>query len=34
MMNIVLTFDHRLFDGMRAAKFLTLFKQKLENPRF
>ncbi|OGF63032.1 hypothetical protein A2926_01175 [Candidatus Giovannonibacteria bacterium RIFCSPLOWO2_01_FULL_44_40] len=34
MMNIVLTFDHRLFDGAKAAKFLTLFKQKLENPRF
>lgn len=34
MMNIVLTFDHRLLDGMKAAKFLTLFKQKLENPRF
>ncbi len=34
MMNIVLTFDHRLCDGAKAAKFLTLFKQKLENPRF
>ena len=34
MMNVVLTFDHRLFDGAKAAKFLTLFKQKLENPRF
>ncbi|KKT29812.1 hypothetical protein A3G55_04080 [Candidatus Giovannonibacteria bacterium RIFCSPLOWO2_12_FULL_44_25] len=34
MMNVVLTFDHRLFDGAKAAKFLALFKQRLENPRF
>ena len=30
-MNITLTFDHRPIDGVKAAKFLALFKNKLEH---
>lgn len=31
MMNVTLTFDHRPIDGVMAAKFLALFKNKLEH---
>jgi pyruvate dehydrogenase E2 component (dihydrolipoamide acetyltransferase) len=32
MMNLVLSYDHRLIDGAPAAKFLVRIKQLLENP--
>jgi len=32
MMNLVLSYDHRLVDGAPAAKFLVRIKQLLENP--
>lgn len=30
MMNVVLTYDHRLVDGLMAGRFLQAFKQKIE----
>ncbi len=33
MMNVALTFDHRPIDGAKAAKFLALFQNGLENFR-
>lgn len=34
MMDVMVTFDHRLFDGMIMDKFLEILKNKIENPRF
>ena len=34
IMNVVLTYDHRLVDGLTAGRFLQRFKQKLENFEF
>ncbi len=34
MMNVVLTYDHRLVDGQRAGRFLQTFKKKLESMDF
>lgn len=34
IMNVVLTYDHRLVDGLTAGKFLQQFKQKLESMDF
>lgn len=33
MMPVVVSFDHRLFDGPKINKFIGLLKQKIENPR-
>ncbi|PIP82561.1 MAG: hypothetical protein CO113_06575 [Elusimicrobia bacterium CG_4_9_14_3_um_filter_62_55] len=33
MMNVVLSFDHRVLDGAEAAAFLTKFIKRLESPR-
>lgn len=32
MMNLVLTYDHRVIDGAPAAQFLSRVKELLENP--
>jgi pyruvate dehydrogenase E2 component (dihydrolipoamide acetyltransferase) len=32
MMNLSLSFDHRIIDGAPATKFLSRVKQILENP--
>jgi pyruvate dehydrogenase E2 component (dihydrolipoamide acetyltransferase) len=32
MMNITLSFDHRVIDGALAARFLQNMKQKIEKP--
>jgi len=32
MMNVQLTVDHRLIDGLLAARFVAYFKELLENP--
>ncbi|QYK53653.1 MAG: 2-oxo acid dehydrogenase subunit E2 [Fimbriimonadaceae bacterium] len=34
VMNVVLTYDHRLVDGLTAGRFLQQFKQKLESMDF
>ncbi|MCB0826414.1 MAG: 2-oxo acid dehydrogenase subunit E2 [Armatimonadetes bacterium] len=34
IMNVVLTYDHRLVDGLTAGRFLQRFKSKLENFEF
>lgn len=34
IMNVVLTYDHRLVDGLMAGRFLQLFKKKLEEFAF
>ena len=34
MMNLVLTYDHRLVDGMTAGKFLQSLKARLEEADF
>ncbi len=34
MMNVVLTYDHRLVDGLTAGRFLQLFKAKIEKLDF
>jgi pyruvate dehydrogenase E2 component (dihydrolipoamide acetyltransferase) len=33
MMNLVLTFDHRVVDGADAANFMNVIVKSLENPR-
>lgn len=34
MMNVVLTYDHRLVDGLTAGRFLQMFKMKMESMDF
>ena len=34
MVNLALTYDHRLVDGADAARFLTAVKQRLEGANF
>jgi len=34
IMNLTVTFDHRLFDGPHIDNFLGILKEKIENPRF
>jgi len=33
MTNLSITFDHRVLDGVTAAKFMNSIKQRLEDPK-